>query len=956
MAFVVNDRVQEFTSTTGTGTLTLTGSPDGFETFSSAVGNGNTTYYTISSNTTEFEVGIGTVGAGTLSRDTVISSSNSDALVNFSAGTKNVFVTLPASKTILLNDSGTVDLTGNLDLNSNDITGTGNINITGNLTASGNLTSLGIDDNATSTAITINSSEQVEFTAGTALLPAITTTGDTNTGMWFPAADTIAFSEGGAEAMRIDSSGNVGIGTSTPSEKLVVERSGAGNVVRFTDGTYGVDVAVTSTGGSLQTGNINQTLDFKVYGNGYMGFYTSGTSERMRILSGGNVGIGTTTPDSLLSVNGVASFGDGTALLPSIANFGDLNTGMWFPAADTIAFSEGGAEAMRIDSSGNVGIGTSSPNNYAGYGNITLNGTSGGIFDLEVNGTRTGTLLALVTETRLSSITNIPLTFSTNNAERMRIDSSGNLGIGTSSPTFLNTTGSVSSKTIGLYNSGTATSQRAELQLGSAATASGNLTSGVLFGCGASDTTKNTLGSIFGIIDATSTTTASGALTFWTAATASGANTERMRIDSSGNLGIGTSSPDAKLSVNGVASFGDGTALLPSIANFGDLNTGMWFPAADTIAFSEGGAEAMRIDSSGRVGIGTSTPSEKLVVERSGAGNVVRFTDGTYGVDVAVTSTGGSLQTGNINQTLDFKVYGNGYMGFYTSGTSERMRINSGGNVGIGTTTPDAKLSVNGVASFGDGTALLPSIANFGDLNTGMWFPAADTIAFSEGGVEAMRIDSSGNVGIGTSTITGKLNIATATSDGVNTLFGANVSPTAAGMYVGFNDSDATATLGVYYASNPYPVINITRSDRTIKFMNDASERMRIDSSGNVGIGTSSPESLFHIESASSDPTLRITNKTVAAIDTGPDIEFWNNPFTATTVNSYESGAIRVRKTNGSNNNHDHYMSFWTRQNSPEGINERMRIDNSGHVIIGRTTTSSSTPGVHFSSNGQIVV
>jgi trimeric autotransporter adhesin len=144
----------------------------------------------------------------------------------------------------------------------------------------------------------------------------------------------------------------------------------------------------------------------------------------------------------------------------------------------------------------------------------------------------------------------------------MRIDSSGNLGIGTSSPTFLNTTGSVSSKTIGLYNSGTATSQRAELQLGSAATASGNLTSGVLFGCGASDTTKNTLGSIFGIIDATSTTTASGALTFWTAATASGANTERMRIDSSGNVGIGTSSPDAKLSVNGVASFGDGTALV----------------------------------------------------------------------------------------------------------------------------------------------------------------------------------------------------------------------------------------------------------------------------------------------------------------------------------------------------------------------------------------------------------
>jgi hypothetical protein len=75
-----------------------------------------------------------------------------------------------------------------------------------------NFTSTGIDDNADATAITINSSEQVEFTAGTVSLPAITTTGDVNTGIFFPAADTIAFAEGGAEAMRITGSGDLLIG------------------------------------------------------------------------------------------------------------------------------------------------------------------------------------------------------------------------------------------------------------------------------------------------------------------------------------------------------------------------------------------------------------------------------------------------------------------------------------------------------------------------------------------------------------------------------------------------------------------------------------------------------------------------------------------------------------------------------------------------------------------------
>ena len=104
MALVINDRVKETSTTTGTGTLNLAGAETGYESFVSGVGTGNTTYYAIELNAAgEWEVGIGTVTSGspdTLSRDTIISSSNSDTAVTFSAGTKNVFCTLPAKKTI----------------------------------------------------------------------------------------------------------------------------------------------------------------------------------------------------------------------------------------------------------------------------------------------------------------------------------------------------------------------------------------------------------------------------------------------------------------------------------------------------------------------------------------------------------------------------------------------------------------------------------------------------------------------------------------------------------------------------------------------------------------------------------------------------------------------------------------------------------------------------------------
>lgn len=122
MPLVAKDRVQETSTTTGTGTLTLGGAVTGYQTFSSAIGNGNTCYYAIDGGS-EWEVGLGTVGAGTLARNTVLESSNSGSLVNLSAGTKNVFCTYPAEKSLYLDASGNVGIGTNSPATKVDILG-----------------------------------------------------------------------------------------------------------------------------------------------------------------------------------------------------------------------------------------------------------------------------------------------------------------------------------------------------------------------------------------------------------------------------------------------------------------------------------------------------------------------------------------------------------------------------------------------------------------------------------------------------------------------------------------------------------------------------------------------------------------------------------------------------------------------------------------------------------------
>jgi len=157
MALVINNRVRETTSTTGTGAVTLGGAVGGFQTFAAGIGNDNTTYYAISINTeNEWEVGLGTLNSdsSTLTRTTVLESSNSDSAVDFAAGSKEVFCTLPSEKAVYLDASddqvggfsslaadSSPQLGGDLDVVTYDIVstsdrdidiipnGTGNVNL-----------------------------------------------------------------------------------------------------------------------------------------------------------------------------------------------------------------------------------------------------------------------------------------------------------------------------------------------------------------------------------------------------------------------------------------------------------------------------------------------------------------------------------------------------------------------------------------------------------------------------------------------------------------------------------------------------------------------------------------------------------------------------------------------------------------------------------------------------------
>jgi hypothetical protein len=707
--------------------------------------------------------------------------------------------------------------------------------------------------------------------------------------------------------------GNIGIGTTTPAAKLdivgnAVIRNGYNMVIgdtianpvastskaaltlrKFTSGNAST---VVSASYYLGVGGNEYTIgSYRLIGFGYaetsatttypayIGYqekstagYTLGDlifgtrattgasddpTERMRILSGGNVGIGSTSPVSPLDVNGIISSrgifiaqNSGTYnIIYNASNSagiylgGSGDPGNYYDNT-THYFRSGGGGTLYaiINSSGNLGIGTASPaEKLAVNGNIETVSPYGKIgFDVgDAYGDYPHYGLG---KSSGSNVVNLAgyygLTFGTEGTERIRITGgAGNVGIGTTSP---------SAK---LHIQTTSNSDQELLRLTVApADSSGAKPKAILgFYTPAETNTANyTSGRITSKFD-----TAGYANSRVTIESLdSGGNFLETLTAKNGNVGIGTTNPAYLFQVNGSAYF-NGTA---NIVYFDGLTR-----------FGGVGSYNTVITSAGNVGIGTTNPTTKL--------HVTATTDPTINIGTLNANTGnagiqffsgtGGSNNGFLLQYI--KSSSTDRFGFIDGGSGERLTITNGGNVGIGTTSPTQKLEVSGgdalirnafiglIPSYGSNYTSFSHTSrsavdkysflsgNAGDtyINGSNGFP----IYFRQENIDQMVITAGGNVGIGTVSPPYKLSVVTTGTLGFNLVTAAS---TVGGPQVDLYDStraqetvisstDGT-TVGTYLASySNHPLLFGTNAGST------PTAKMVILPSGNVGIASAAP-------------------------------------------------------------------------------------------------------------------
>ena len=675
----------------------------------------------------------------------------------------------------------------------------------------------------------------------------------------------------------INNSGSVGIGTTTPSNTLDINGGLEVNGESYIRSTSNVGLRIQTTDQGITNSDglrlgLNGTHAFLwVYENKPLALATNG-AERATILGNGNFGIGTTSPDSNLDIEGTGSpelrVTDTTNTVGAYIQSNDTKTIFGSRTNHPVQIEQNAGAALYIDTSKNVGIGTTSPARklhvsggsesrsdvQVTYDSLGTSGNDGAQFGIQSAG-------AYIWNYENSSIY-----FGTNNGERVRILNNGNVGVGTSSPeSLLHLRGSIPTLILHDTNSSVSGDDYGKIQWHT------------------QDSSMPGTNDIGAEIKATDDSTYGdrAAILFSTAHNATSL-TERMRIASNGNVGIGDATPDFKLDVAGTGRFaGDnsatpltvngGTATLASIQLNGGTNAvdnssiqakySLVLASNSTngisnrsIMFKNGTTEQMRIAADGNVGIGSTAPSFKLQVN-----GTVRINSGDSFLD-----DGQSIRWGGTAAKIDGSSGGD-YLRFYTDG-AERMRVISGGNVGIGTPTPtvgnlqlrNSSVSILALTRTNGSTTSDMGIIRFG--NTDIDSNLANIIATHDGATDSaklvfqtqatgaatadrMTIKSDGNVGIGTSAPALPLQI----------------SDTGFGQLRLTRDATDDRHWDFLVATSGYMAIkpnNSSGTDKEYITIRDGSnnEKIRLATAddsffvgGSVGIGTSTPTQLLEV-------------------------------------------------------------------------------------------------------------
>ena len=368
----------------------------------------------------------------------------------------------------------------------------------------------------------------------------------------------------------------------------------------------------------------------------------------------------------------------------------------------------------------------------------------------------------------------------------------------------------------------------------------------------------------------------------------------------------------------GAGKFGDGTAAAPGVSFTADQDSGLFRSAANELGFATGGAKRALLSSTamtfdvkvhaaagmqvtGGMGIGTVAPDMPLHVHTSSSYGVAHFSS-ENNAEIVVERTGASPAKGRLVASTGGKVELKSAAHLVLSSEdTERMRIVSG-NVGIGTGSPSKSLvvskgGVEGIEFGVDGEGFAEQLAYNRSTSSAIRLRhrALDHL-FSVGGsgaVSAAIIDSTGKVGIGTSAPSAKLHLS---------------EPTGSPVSLKMGNVEGTHSL------------NVNNGDLTFVNESAASEAMRIDSGGNVGIGTGSPSSIFEL-SESLGPT--VTMRRAGSADGNGVIRSVGN-----------SGVVNAAIVLGSGSNN--HMTFAVNGS------ERMRIDSGGNLMVGGTSSAIS--------------